>query len=300
MHEFHSQKDLTPCPNCGEEIKTRATVCRFCQYGLSDDILRPCPFCSERIRREAKLCRFCRSEVVQQASWPADSATRVQSKQEAQRSKGQLFQLTDEAIDKIFTDNLGVKESSPPEEQRARGGIGRLAPLKDLPDSSSSGRIASIGKFLLDNRDIEKIQKLTWGGPPSAGWHSLSEEADIELKSILKPLDSSKQILGSVIIGTDNIVIAHTLPMATEAELVAVFSLASHLNVQNTLKMLNKQKLQQTVMKTSKNYLLSSRFSFGLLVSLCQVTTAEELSSLMRKQKSTAKRIEEVLKQQFE
>lgn len=52
--------DEISCPNCGEVIKKEATLCRFCQHGLSSEHFRRCPDCAEMVRIESKLCRFCR------------------------------------------------------------------------------------------------------------------------------------------------------------------------------------------------------------------------------------------------
>lgn len=54
--------DMMNCPNCGELIKSKAIICRFCQRGLSREHFRECHSCSELVRNDATICRYCHSE----------------------------------------------------------------------------------------------------------------------------------------------------------------------------------------------------------------------------------------------
>ena len=47
------------CPNCAEVVLTTATVCHYCQYGISEEDFINCGMCRERIRKDATQCRYC-------------------------------------------------------------------------------------------------------------------------------------------------------------------------------------------------------------------------------------------------
>lgn len=51
------------CPNCAEWIHADATLCHFCNSGLSLIDYRSCPFCVEMVRKDASYCRFCHSDI---------------------------------------------------------------------------------------------------------------------------------------------------------------------------------------------------------------------------------------------
>ena len=85
--------------------------------------------------------------------------------------------MDDNDVNRIFSENLGVPTdtsrgttdesklttdisvgANPPPKI---AGIGRLDTSADTSQDAGSGRIAAIGKFLLDQKDLDKIGKLT-------------------------------------------------------------------------------------------------------------------------------------------
>ncbi|MCF7836761.1 zinc ribbon domain-containing protein [Candidatus Gracilibacteria bacterium] len=49
---------MKSCPACGENIKSDALKCKFCEADLN---LRKCPWCAELIDKDAKRCRYCKT-----------------------------------------------------------------------------------------------------------------------------------------------------------------------------------------------------------------------------------------------
>ncbi len=101
-------------------------------------------------------------------------------------------------------------------------GLGRLDSRIDASNDLGSGRIASIGKFLLDGKDLEKIGKITSSDPSDNKMRILTLEGAAELDWILKNVGTQPGVIGSVIIGHDGLLIANTMPLDMDAELFGV------------------------------------------------------------------------------
>lgn len=79
------EADEFSCPNCGEVIKKKAILCRFCQLGLSTEHFRRCNDCAEMVRIESKICRFCKAVLEQR---PAPAAKSLAEARAAMHSYG--------------------------------------------------------------------------------------------------------------------------------------------------------------------------------------------------------------------
>lgn len=55
------------CPDCAEEIKVSAILCRFCHRGMSPAHFKKCIFCAEMVRAKAVKCPFCSSDLSEPA-----------------------------------------------------------------------------------------------------------------------------------------------------------------------------------------------------------------------------------------
>lgn len=286
-----SQRDLVCCPNCDEQIKAKAIVCRFCQTGVSPEHFRSCPFCFEMVRRQAKLCRFCRSEL--------DEAVNQDSPHGSKEGKPKpLFQISDQDLDLMFSENLGVTDQPSVEKGKAADGMARLVPGEKLPESGK-GRIGAIGKFLLDSKDMDRIGKVMSNDLSPPGWRSLPMEATTEIKLLLRNFDSQKDVIGSLITGMDGFVLVNTMPLDVNAELMSVLSLAFDLNVGTVLQIMRNDRIHQMAMKTEQNYLVNTKFASGLLVSLSLNMSAKDLTALMRSHMDTIKEIERIIKREL-
>ena len=152
--------------------------------------------------------------------WPAAPAQPAIAPPQAPQVGG-LFSIDDSVIDKIFADNTinkdaaaapvhGANEAAhnfaeapqapapPPKIE----GVGRLDTRAETPDVGS-GIIASIGKFLLDQKDLEKIGKLTTSDINETKMRILTMEAAGELQGLLHHIGTLDKVVGSVIVGHD-------------------------------------------------------------------------------------------------
>ncbi|MBX9771169.1 MAG: roadblock/LC7 domain-containing protein, partial [Candidatus Obscuribacterales bacterium] len=223
---------------------------------------------------------------------------------QADQSDG-ILNVTESDLDKLFSENLGVSESAlsaapkvnltqavetirqatgstqatpPPKIE----GVGRLAKNVDTTQDTSSGKISSIGKFLLDQKDLAKLGKVASSSLSSTDMRVLTMEAAQELQNLLGHIGSQPGVAGSVIVGHDGILIANNLPPGHDAESVGVWALGIFLNTENTIKMLGHNHVFQMVARTPQGFLVIADFGGGILVTVSQSSQTNELIPLMR------------------
>lgn len=220
-------------------------------------------------------------------------------------ASGGLFSIDDSMIDKIFADNVpsqptaaaaapaqfnvneAVKEVNkyaevaqvPPPKI---AGVGRLDPRMDTSADSGSGRIASIGKFLLDQKDLEKIGKLTGSDFNETKMRILTMEAAQELQTLLHHIGTQETVVGSVIVGHDGLLIANTMPSDIDAESIGVWALGLYMSTEMVIKKMGQDRVHQIVSRTPKGYVVIADFGGGLLVTVSDGKDTDTLIPLMR------------------
>jgi predicted regulator of Ras-like GTPase activity (Roadblock/LC7/MglB family) len=211
-----------------------------------------------------------------------------------------LFSLDPSIIDKIFTDHLGVSEqvmakmpktninetvkaiSDAAQQVPKIEGLGRLDARIDTTNEAGSGRIASIGKFLLDGKDLEKIGKITSSDPSDTKMRILTPEGAAELNSILQHVGAHPGVLGSVIIGHDGLLIVNNMPPEMDAEYFGVMAYTVFMSTTHATAKMGSQRVEQIVSKTPLGYLVIANFGNGLLVTASDVQVIEGLIPLLR------------------
>lgn len=245
---------------------------------------------------------------------PAPTAAESAPKAATPPPSGGLFSVDDDALDRIFSENLGVAEqpankaaadehegkpeakhnvdqvvqsirtaaassgSKPPKIE----GVGRLDKNADTSGDAGSGRIASIGKFLLDQQDLAKIGKLAASDMSDTQMRILTLDAAQELQDLMGQVKTLPGVVGSVIVGHDGILIANNLPQDMEPESVGVWGLGIYVNTDNSMKKLGHKVIHQIVAGTPKGYLVIANFGGGILVTVSDAKGAETLIPLMR------------------
>jgi predicted regulator of Ras-like GTPase activity (Roadblock/LC7/MglB family) len=161
-------------------------------------------------------------------------------------------------------------------------GIGRLDASADTANDTGSGRIAAIGKFLLDQKDLDKIGKLTSSDNADGKLRILTSEASNDLQALLGQIGSQQGVLGSVIVGHDGLLIANTMPGDMDAESVGVWALGVYMNTEHVTKKMGHERVHQVVSRTPKGYVVIADFGGGLLVTVTEGQTTDLLIPLMR------------------
>ena len=161
-------------------------------------------------------------------------------------------------------------------------GLGRLDSRSDISEEIGSGRISSIGNFLLDGKDLEKIGNITTSGPVDSKTRVLTMEAATELITLLQIVGAQKGVVGSIIIGHDGLIIASTMPPDLDTESFKARAMALYMGTQQATKKMGSEQVHQLVMKTPLGYLVIADFGGGLLVTTSDAKETSELIPLMR------------------
>jgi predicted regulator of Ras-like GTPase activity (Roadblock/LC7/MglB family) len=163
-------------------------------------------------------------------------------------------------------------------------GIGRLDSRTESESGAdvSSGRIASIGKFLLDQRDIETLGSIAGSDLAPSKMRILTKEAATELQNLLNSVGAQSGVIGSVIVGHDGLLIANTMPPEMDAESVGVWALGVYMNTEHVIKRMKHNRISQIVSRTPRGYLIIADFGGGLLVTITEGTQTTSLVPLMR------------------
>lgn len=223
--------------------------------------------------------------------------------QQQQPQGGGLFSIDDSVIDRIFADNLGLREGeqAPPKVNVTEAvrsisqimaqpqvpppkveGVGRLDARTDAANDAGSGRIASIGKFLLDQKDLEKIGKLTGSDLSDSKMRILTTEAAGELQSLLNHIGSQEMVVGSVIVGHDGLLIANTMRDDLDAESIGVWALGIYMSTDQVVKKMGQDHVHQIVSRTPRGYVVIADFGGGILVTVSDGKDTDSLIPLMR------------------
>lgn len=230
-----------------------------------------------------------------------------------------LFSVDDSMMNQIFADNLGVKDQDTQVNQGQQQqqqqpqqrvnvaaavqalsdvagqdpmggavpppkieGLGRLDAKPDQGGDTGSGRIASIGKFLLDQKDLEKIGKLTASDLSDTKMKILTLEAASEIQGLLHHIGGTPDVVGSIIIGHDGLLIANTMPQDVEADSIGIWALAVYMNTETAIKKIGHNRVHQVVARTPRGFLVIADFGGGLLVTLSDGRDTDALIPLMR------------------
>ena len=171
-----------------------------------------------------------------------------------------------------------IPQTPPPKVE----GIGKLDASVDTNDSGS-GRIAAIGKFLLDQKDLEKLGKITEADQGEVKMRILTMEASADLQSLLKEIGAQEKVIGSVIVGHDGLLIANTMPEEVDAESMGVWALGVYMNTEHVTKKMGHDRVHKVVSRTPRGYVVIADFGRGLLVTITDGTETSTLIPLMRK-----------------
>lgn len=174
-----------------------------------------------------------------------------------------------------------VEQASAPDVPKVEG-IGRLA-KDDQTAEPTSGKIAQIGKFLLDSSDFNKLGNLaSTPDLPDAKVRVLTLEAADEINKLLNHIATQPGVVGSVIVGHDGILIASNLPSDVDPESVGIWSLGIYVNTLNSTKKLGHNHLHQLVARSRFGYLVVADFGGGILVTVSNGQETDKLIPLMR------------------
>ncbi len=160
-------------------------------------------------------------------------------------------------------------------------GIGRLAVSGNEQDAGS-GKITSIGKFLLDQQDQQQLGKLTQQEIAEGKVRVLSMEAADDIYKLLNHIGTLPGVLGSCIVGHDGIPIANNLPQEYDPETVGATSLGIYFNTTNTIRKMAHNHLHQMVACTQYGFLIIADFGGGILITVSNAQHTEQLIPLMR------------------
>jgi predicted regulator of Ras-like GTPase activity (Roadblock/LC7/MglB family) len=170
------------------------------------------------------------------------------------------------------------KKGPPPRRTKKRNHLTRAI------GTSNSGKIASIGKFLVDTQDLKKLEHLLLlEDGVNCGINVVSLEAGQAFNKLVQNIDRLSGVVGSCIIGRDFFLRANTLPEEYDAEPFGINGLALFLSATQKDKLLGFHDGGQVVVFSELGYLLILEIGGLLLITLSNENEVSKLVKLANK-----------------
>jgi hypothetical protein len=150
--------------------------------------------------------------------------------------------------------------------------------------STGVGRIAAVGRFLLDQNDLAKINQLVSNESVNqSNVRRLTVQAAEGLNKLLQKINVQPKVLGSCVIGRDGFLLASTLPKEDDAESFAIRSLAVYLSANNASQKIGHAEVRQSLLRSTQGYMIILDFSGGVLITVTNEQEAAKAVKLMAK-----------------
>ncbi|PWU01624.1 MAG: hypothetical protein C5B53_02575 [Candidatus Melainabacteria bacterium] len=190
--------------------------------------------------------------VLQQPS-TVNRRNRIRLLEAIESSAHKLANIQKSQLDRTFRKDFGVSSQ------------------KTIAGQPSTGKIAQIGKFILDSSDITKIGHLVLdkvSGPSKV--RRLTLEAAEALNKLLRRIDEQHGVIGSCVICRDGFLYVSTLPNDFDLDSFGICSLGAFINTSNIAKKMGYHQVQQIVMRSGENLVFILDLGLGILITITE------------------------------
>jgi predicted regulator of Ras-like GTPase activity (Roadblock/LC7/MglB family) len=165
--------------------------------------------------------------------------------------------------------------------------FGRLSNKSDksAQTTSTPGTMKTIGKLLIEVQAVENIIKTgeTTGkiGSGLSTARIISAEKGEGIKALLSKIDQYENVVGSVIVGHDGLVMASTLPVGMDKDTLGNLSIACLGTSNITTRKLEIGKLLQMVMVTDLHITILTDVTVGILAVFMNGVAIDKIDGLI-------------------
>jgi len=170
----------------------------------------------------------------------------------------------------------------PPIPPRAVGATGRLNPTPEI-DPTTPGLICNIGRFILDDRELEMLRSMTAAEPSELGLRILTIKALEDLRGILNEITRHEDVIGWAIIGSDGLMVAGMLPDELNSENLAVRALSIYMGTEAMLEGIGTERLQQIILQTEMGAVFVANFGEGIFITISNAKQPDKIIRTLKK-----------------
>ncbi len=165
---------------------------------------------------------------------------------------------------------------------KAVGATGRLNPNPEI-DPNTPGLICNIGRFILDDRELEMLRAMTAAAPSELGLRILTIKALEDLRGILNEITRHEEVVGWAIIGSDGLMVAGSLPDELNSENLAVLALSIYMGTEAMLEGIGNERLQQIILYTEMGAVFVANFGEGIFITISNATQPDKIIRTLKK-----------------
>lgn len=176
----------------------------------------------------------------------------------------------------------GPVQEAPPIPPKAVGATGRLNPNPEF-DPNTPGLICNIGRFILDDRELEMLRGMTTAAPSELGLRILTIKALEDLRGILNEITRHEDVVGWAIIGSDGLMVAGSLPDELNSENLAVRALSIYMGTEAMLEGIGTDRLQQIILQTEMGTVFVANFGEGIFITISNATQPDKIIRTLKK-----------------